>query len=74
MLKVTVNPDRCIASKQCVATAEAAFRINPARNCAEVYNPAGADDATFMAAAYGCPTQAILVVDAATGRKLWPNE
>ena len=70
-LKVTVNKARCIASEDCVETAPAVFQLD-ADGKSEVVNPAGASDATILAAARGCPVKAITVVDEESGEQLYP--
>ncbi len=70
-LRITVNKARCIGSEDCVETAPAVFQLD-ADGKSEVVNPAGAPDATILAAARGCPVKAITVVDEGSGEQLFP--
>jgi len=70
-LKITVNKTRCISSGDCVETAPAVFQLD-ADEKSDVINPAGAPDATIVAAARACPVKAITVVNEGTGEQLFP--
>jgi len=70
-LKVTVNKTRCISSGDCVETAPAVFQLD-ADEKSDVINPAGAPEATILAAARSCPVKAITVVNEETGEQLFP--
>ena len=70
-LKVTVNKTRCISSGDCVETAPAVFQLD-ADEKSDVITPAGAPEATILAAARSCPVKAITVVNEETGEQLFP--
>ncbi len=70
-LMITVNQARCVGSGDCVETAPAVFQMDENEK-SQVINPAGAPDATIVAAARGCPVKAITVVDADSGAQLFP--
>jgi ferredoxin len=70
-LKVTVNKNRCIGSEDCVETAPAVFQLDDDGK-SDVFNPAGAPEATILAAARSCPVKAIAVVNEETGEQLFP--
>lgn len=70
-LTISVNPARCIGSGDCVETAPAVFQLDENEK-SQVINPAGAPDATILAAARACPVKAITVVDADSGAQLFP--
>lgn len=63
--QVTVDPELCIGSGDCVRVLPEAFRIDD-RIGVSVAQPGAtiADEPSLLAAAQGCPTQAIRVIDA----------
>jgi len=69
--KVTVNRDTCVGSGVCIGTAPRYFRLddNRSRPIAENVDP----DEDVLAAADTCPTESIIVRDAA-GNQLAPPE
>ena len=70
-LKISVNKARCVSSQDCVETAPTVFQLD-ADGKSEVANPAGAPEATILAAARMCPVKAITVVNEQTGEQLFP--
>ena len=70
-LKITVNKNRGIGSEDCVETAPAVFQLDDDGK-SDVANPAGAPEATILAAARACPVKAITVVNGETGEQLFP--
>jgi len=70
-LKTAVNKPRCIGSGDCVETAPAVFQFD-SEGKSDVIDPAGAPDATILAAARSCPVKAITVIDEETGTQLFP--
>jgi len=70
-LKITVNKTRCIGSSDCIETAPAVFQLDE-NGKSGVIDPAGALDATILAAARGCPVKAITVSDEESGSQLFP--
>lgn len=62
--RVTVDPDLCIGSAECVRLLPDAFRIDEARGVSVPLPAAGAADVGLLAEAVrGCPTGAISVID-----------
>jgi ferredoxin len=68
---ISVDPNKCEGESVCVGLAPEVFRLN-AVGKSEVINPDGADREPIIAAAMGCPTLAIIVLDAKTGKHLAP--
>lgn len=59
---VTVDPDLCIGTGDCVRLAPAAFRIDEARGVSvPLPTAAGTDPDALEEAAFNCPTRAITV-------------
>jgi ferredoxin len=69
-LKITVDREKCVGAAVCVETAPDVFELDDS-NKSVVKSTAG-DEETILAAAEGCPTEAITVVDEATGKQLFP--
>lgn len=62
-IRVTVDPDLCIGSGDCVRILPLAFRIDEARGVSEPLDGAGDRDPALLArAAFTCPTQSIRLV------------
>jgi ferredoxin len=62
-VQVSVDPDLCIGSGDCVNLVPAAFRLDEERGISTPLDGArDVDPARLVAAARGCPTQAIRVV------------
>lgn len=60
---VSVDPDLCIGSGDCVRLVPAAFQIDETRGVSVPLDGAGAQDRELLLrAARGCPTQAIRIV------------
>lgn len=60
MARVTVDPELCIGSAECVRILPEAFRIDLARGVSVPTDGAGTADAALLAEAVrSCPTQAI---------------
>jgi len=68
--KIEVKKDICIGAGPCEAIAPNVFKVN-AEGKAEVIDPKGDTDENIMAAAKGCPVQAIYLYDEA-GKQLFP--
>jgi ferredoxin len=68
---VTVDPDRCLGSGVCAATAPGHFQVVAGRSrpTAGLADPADA----ILAAAESCPVEAITIRDAETGAVLAPE-
>lgn len=69
--RLSVDPDRCIGSGVCAATAPAYFRLAGATSCplSEVVDP----DEVVRDAAESCPSEAIAVRDTGTGELIAPE-
>ncbi len=64
MVVVTVDPELCIGSGDCIRIAPAAFVLDEERGVSVVRPGASAVDRSLLeAAARGCPMQAILLRD-----------
>ena len=62
-VEVSVDPELCIGSGDCVRLVPAAFRIDENQGVSvPLEDAASADVALLVRAARGCPTQAIRVV------------
>jgi ferredoxin len=70
-LDVRVDHDLCVGNGSCLRIAPRVFRHNDHRQ-SEVINPAGAGEATILAAAFNCPVSAIRVRVADSGESLFP--
>lgn len=59
-MKVTIDPDLCIGSGECVRVAPIAFRIDESRGVSVPLDAAASLDATLIGEiVFGCPTRAI---------------
>lgn len=72
-LRVWVDHGRCVGNAMCLDTAPRVFAHNADRQ-SEVIDQEGATPERILEAASNCPTEAIRVEDAATGRQLFPLE
>lgn len=70
-LQVTVDHDLCVGNGQCAFLAPGVFEHNENRQ-SEVVDPVAAPVELVVQAATYCPTGAITVADAETGRRLFP--
>ena len=80
-LKVDVDPDRCLGFGSCVIVSPDVFRLDERpgkgvfRSSAKLDvldETGGASVDNLLMAAQSCPTQAIKIVDRATGRQISP--
>ena len=80
-LKVDVDPDRCLGFGSCVIVSPDVFRLDERpgkgvfRSSAKLDvldETGGASVDNLLMAAQSCPTQAIRIVDRATGRQIYP--
>lgn len=71
--QVEVDRGVCIGSGLCASTAPGDFRLDSARQSHPV---AGVSDAreAVLAAAEGCPVEAILITEADSGESVFPPE
>jgi len=70
-LRITVDRNKCTGEGVCVGIAPEVFELND-EGVAEVIELEGADRETIIEAGQGCPTEAITVIDEATGEQLAP--
>ena len=70
-VKILVDRKRCVTAATCVDIAPEVFELDEFDK-AVVKNPTGADEETILAAAEGCPVEAIYVIDEETGQQLFP--
>ena len=68
--RIEVKRDLCIGAGTCVAEAPRVFDLDE-EDIAIILDPNGDGDADILAAAEGCPTEAILLFDAA-GSRVFP--
>jgi ferredoxin len=71
--KIEVDRDECIGDGLCVDEAPDTFELDD-DEIAVVTNPEGNDADTILEAAKSCPTDAIILHDAETGEKVWPED
>lgn len=64
--------DLCIAAGTCLVQAPNTFELD-SENIAVIKDPEGDSVAAIIAAAKSCPTLAILIDDADTGERIWPE-
>jgi ferredoxin len=70
--KVQVIRKLCIGAATCVAVSPNVFQLD-GQNIA-VVQPNGQDSPeNILAAASGCPTKAIVIIDTETGKQVWPT-
>ncbi len=70
--KIEIDRDLCIGDGACVGEAPNTFEMD-ADNIAKVTNPDGHTPDEILQAAQVCPVDAIKLIDAATGEKVWPK-
>lgn len=71
-LAIAVDRGRCMGNGQCVSLAPEVFEHDENLQ-STVVNPAGAPEDVILQAAVFCPTGAISVADAETGKELFPG-
>lgn len=71
-LRVRVDADLCTATGRCVMLAPAVFRLEADDDCAAVIQEVQADTPGLWQAARECPWDAIILMEAETGRQLYP--
>ena len=73
MVRAEVDHALCVGNAMCVATAPGVFAHNENRQ-STVVDAEGGPEARILEAAANCPVSAIRVLDAETGRTLFPPE
>ncbi|WP_420449581.1 ferredoxin [Candidatus Palauibacter sp.] len=71
MVRIEVDHGLCVGNAMCVATAPGVFAHNEDRQ-STVVDAGGDPESLVLEAAANCPVSAIRVVDAGTGRTLFP--
>ena len=71
-IRVWVDKTRCLATQGCIQIAPGAFAIGP-DNRSQVVNLSAVPEEKIWEAAQICPTSAIVIEDAETGRRLFPE-
>ncbi len=71
--KIEIDRDACISDGLCVNEAPGTFEMDD-DDIAIVIDPEGDDADTILEAAQACPSEAIILYDAETGEKVWPED
>jgi ferredoxin len=71
--KIEIDRDACVGDGLCVDEAPDTFEMDD-EDIAVVINPAGDDPEAILDAAQACPSDAIILHDADTGAKVWPED
>ena len=69
---VRVDRDRCRGFACCTRIAPKGFQLDE-EGKSTVVDPQGASDRMLLLAAEECPTEAIIVTDEESGRRVWPR-
>jgi ferredoxin len=70
--KIKVVKSDCIGAATCVAVSPSVFKLGEDKKALVLEG--GVDDAAnVLMAAQSCPTKAIIVMDAETGKQVWPE-
>ena len=70
--KIEIDRDLCVGDGACCNEAPQTFEMD-GDSIATVTNPEGNTPEEILNAAQACPVDAIIVHDAATGKKVWPE-
>lgn len=70
--KIEVDRSLCVGDGACCNDAPGTFEMDD-ESIAVVTNPEGNSPEEILTAAQSCPTDAIILHDAATGKKVWPE-
>jgi ferredoxin len=71
--KIEIDREACIGDQLCCNEAADTFEMDD-EDIAVVKDPEGNTPDEILAAAQGCPTDAITLHDAESGEKVWPEE
>lgn len=71
--KIKVLRDVCIGAGTCVAEAPNTFELDE-DDIAIILSTDEDDDEEIMAAAEGCPVDAIILIDTDSGEQVWPED
>ena len=70
--KVKVVRDACIGATSCVALAAGTFKMDD-ENKAVILEDSQDSEESILMAAQSCPTKAIIITEAETGKQVWPE-
>ncbi|MBN1168925.1 ferredoxin [Candidatus Woesebacteria bacterium] len=70
--KVKVVRNACISAASCVALAAGTFKLDDESKAVILEDSQDSEEAILMAA-QSCPTKAIIITDAETGKQVWPE-
>ena len=70
--KIKIVRKDCIGAASCIAVSPAVFQLD-SENKAVFLEGASDEEANILAAAQACPTRAIIITDAQTGKQIWPE-
>jgi ferredoxin len=71
--RIEIDREACTGDTLCVEEAPGTFELDD-EEIAVVINPEGDDPDTILEAAEACPVEAIILYDAETGAKVWPED
>jgi ferredoxin len=71
--KIEIDRDACVGDGLCVDEAPNTFEMDD-EDIAVVIDPEGDDPDAILEAAQSCPSDAIILYDAETGEKVWPED
>lgn len=70
--KIEIDRELCVGDGACADDAPDTFEMDD-EDIAKVQDGEHDDAETILAAAQACPTEAIILYDAETGEKVWPE-
>lgn len=71
--KIIIDREACVGDGLCCDEAPETFEMDD-ENIAIVKNAEGDEADDIVSAAQNCPTDAIQLIDADTGKQVWPEE
>ena len=71
--KIEIDRDLCVGDGACCNEAPQTYEMDD-ENIAIVTNPEGNTPEEIMNGAQSCPVDAVILHDADTGEKLWPED
>jgi ferredoxin len=71
--RIEIDREACVGDGLCVDEAPETFEMDD-EDIAVVINPEGDDPEDILGAAEACPSDAIILYDAETGAKVWPED
>jgi ferredoxin len=70
--RIEIDRDACSSCGVCLDDAPNTFDFDD-DDIVMVVDPEGDDPDDVLAAAEGCPTEAIILIDEKTGKRIWPE-